>query len=112
MENEIDYVPYGPEWERELMKWRKKDLIDWLRDHMMMRESNQKFLREAIMRANLALPESEEDLKWFDEGINVDRDHKFIERVFHIAGLGKLQIGQRKQLITISDLLQSARDED
>lgn len=29
--NENEYVPYGPEWEEEMMKWSKKDLIELLR---------------------------------------------------------------------------------
>lgn len=26
-----DYVPYGPEWEAEMMRMRKKDLVDMVR---------------------------------------------------------------------------------
>ena len=26
-----DFVPYGPEWEKEMMKWNKPMLIDYLR---------------------------------------------------------------------------------
>lgn len=92
MENEVDYIPFGPEWERELMKWRKKNLVDWLREHMMMRENNQRLLREFVMRSNMALPESEEDLKWFEDGISAEKNPEFIERLFAVAGLGKLKI--------------------
>lgn len=92
MENKVDYIPFGPEWEKEMMKWRKKNLVDWLREHMMMREINQNFLREFVMRTNMALPESEEDLKWFEEGINAIKNPEFIEQLFVAAGLGELKI--------------------
>ena len=26
-----EYEPYGPEWEKELMRWKKADLINWIR---------------------------------------------------------------------------------
>lgn len=26
-----EYIPYGPEWVKEMMKWNKKQLIDQLR---------------------------------------------------------------------------------
>jgi hypothetical protein len=31
MTPEKDFEPYGPEWEKELMKWTKKQLIEWIR---------------------------------------------------------------------------------
>ena len=31
---EDNYVPYGPEWEKEMMKFTKKQLIDMLRDEI------------------------------------------------------------------------------
>lgn len=30
-----DYVPFGPEWKKEMMKWRKEELIDELRNSLM-----------------------------------------------------------------------------
>lgn len=33
-----EYVPYGVEWERELMKWRKGDLIGLLRQALTKEE--------------------------------------------------------------------------
>ena len=27
-----EYEPYGPEWEKEMMKWRKKELINAIRE--------------------------------------------------------------------------------
>jgi hypothetical protein len=27
-----DYAPYGPEWEKEMMRWTKKELVAQLRD--------------------------------------------------------------------------------
>lgn len=35
MENQIDYEPYGPDWKKEMMKWRKDMLIDWIRKLLM-----------------------------------------------------------------------------
>jgi len=31
MKKQKEYEPFGPEWEKELMKWNKKMLIDFLR---------------------------------------------------------------------------------
>ena len=33
-----DYVPYGPEWEVEMMRMRKKDLVDMVRRAMAKEE--------------------------------------------------------------------------
>jgi hypothetical protein len=33
-----EYVPYGVEWERELMKWRKGDIIGLLRQALTKEE--------------------------------------------------------------------------
>ncbi len=27
-----EYVPYGPEWEKEMMKWNKKRLVEFLKN--------------------------------------------------------------------------------
>jgi len=29
------YIPYGPEWEKEISKLTKKDLIEWLRNALV-----------------------------------------------------------------------------
>lgn len=42
-------------------------------------------LRELVMRGQFAFPENEDDLKWFDEGIN----HKFMEELMTKLSLGK-----------------------
>lgn len=34
-----DYVPYGPEWDKEMMKWSKKDLINKLRKTLTQPDS-------------------------------------------------------------------------
>lgn len=36
MSNE-DYVPFGPEWKKEMMKWRKEELVELLRDALIYR---------------------------------------------------------------------------
>ena len=33
-----EYEPFGKEWEKELMKWTKKQLIDWIRKILIRRE--------------------------------------------------------------------------
>lgn len=44
------------------------------------------YLRELIMRANFAFPESEKDLEWFNEGIN-DKGRELLEKLFEITGI-------------------------
>ena len=46
-------------------------------------------LRETAMRANLALPETEQDLQWFDEGVSVKNSGDFMERLFESLDLGQ-----------------------
>ena len=36
---EKPYEPFGPEWEREMMKWSKRDLIAELRGLLMERRA-------------------------------------------------------------------------
>lgn len=48
-------------------------------------------LRETTMRASLAMPETEQDLKWFDEGVSVDKSGDFMERLFSALDLGHYQ---------------------
>ena len=31
MSDEYDVIPFGEEWEKEMMKFRKIELIDWVR---------------------------------------------------------------------------------
>ena len=46
-------------------------------------------LRETTMRANLALPENDQDLKWFDETCDHKKSGDFMERLFDELKLGK-----------------------
>lgn len=50
--NESEYVPYGPEWEKEMNKWGKKQLIELLRK---------------VLRERYAETQSQEDAARQDE---------------------------------------------
>lgn len=51
-------------------------------------ESVLPLLRECVMRSNLALPENEQDLKWFDETCSVKNSGDFYERLHAALELG------------------------
>lgn len=46
-------------------------------------------LRETAMRANLAMPENDQDLKWFEETCDRKKSGDFMERLFDGLRLGK-----------------------
>lgn len=48
-------------------------------------------LREFVMRANYAFPETEQDLKWFEAGVDykTEEGRNFMESIFICIGLGK-----------------------
>ncbi len=88
--NKKEFVPFGFEWEIEMAKWDKKSLIAYLRDKLKQIqdiESNE-ILREFMMRANYAFPQSEEDINYFNEGLNP----KMMERFLESAGLSLEEI--------------------
>lgn len=35
MSDNTDYIPYSDEWKKEMMKWSKPDLIDFLRKQLL-----------------------------------------------------------------------------
>ncbi|KQC11111.1 MAG: hypothetical protein APR55_08190 [Methanolinea sp. SDB] len=35
-----EYIPFGPEWEKEMMRWKKKDLVGWIRRLLIQYEQN------------------------------------------------------------------------
>ncbi len=39
MVKEKEFVPFGPEWEKEMMKWSKKMLIDKIRELLQGKNS-------------------------------------------------------------------------
>lgn len=49
-------------------------------------------LRETVMRSNLAMPENEQDEKWFNEKINPKQDDNFIERLYKVLNIGKIRV--------------------
>lgn len=42
-----DYIPFGEEWEKELMKWRKPDLIQLLKKNLIENQKLNKIVSEA-----------------------------------------------------------------
>ncbi len=53
-------------------------------------ERTESLLRETVMRSNLAMPETEQDLKWFDEGVTHLRSGDFFERLVRHLDLGNI----------------------
>ena len=58
MSDNTDYIPYSDEWKKEMMKWSKSDLIDFLRKQLRkineleaMQESNEQAVRVALEMA-------------------------------------------------------------
>lgn len=39
MSSNEKYVPFGEEWIKEMMKWSKKDIIDFLREQLVARQN-------------------------------------------------------------------------
>jgi hypothetical protein len=37
-----EIMPYGKEWKRDMMKWRKTDMIDWI-SHILQRVPERQF---------------------------------------------------------------------
>lgn len=49
----------------------------------------EKLLREVTFRCNLALPTSEEELEWFEEGCDRKKSGDFALRLFKRLGIGE-----------------------
>ena len=39
MSRSEEYVPFGEEWVKEMLKWRKKDIVDFLREQLVARQN-------------------------------------------------------------------------
>jgi len=49
--NAIDYEPFGKEWEKEMMKWNKKMLIDFLKEKLiLLQNTEQTDIKPGIVR--------------------------------------------------------------
>jgi protein gp37 len=48
-----DYVPFGDEWRREMMRWRKADLVEFLRRQLIVLNDLQQEQRGASWLAEL-----------------------------------------------------------
>jgi hypothetical protein len=46
--NTDNYIPYGEEWKKELMKWRKSDLIELLKNTLI--KSNDQIIAQAYAK--------------------------------------------------------------
>lgn len=62
-------------------------------------QRTEKLLREITFRCNLALPTSEEELKWFDEGVDVTKSGDFMHRLFKRLDIGQEEIPNRKHTL-------------
>ena len=51
-------------------------------------QETEDLLRETVLRCNLIMPTSEEELKWFDEGCTVQKSGDFFERIYKRLNLG------------------------
>jgi hypothetical protein len=49
-----------------------------------------KLLREVVMREHLALPENNQDAKWFDDGGHSNGAHEFRVRLYEVLNLGDM----------------------
>lgn len=67
-----------------------KSMENYIRDVDGQVKELRELLREVVMRTNIAMPETEQDIKWFDEVINAEIDNNFIERIFKTLKLGKI----------------------
>ena len=47
-------------------------------------------LRETVMRCQIALPETEQDLNWFDQGCSIRTSGDFFERIVTELDLGNV----------------------
>jgi len=43
-----DYIPYGPEWEKEMMTMRKKDLVNILKDYFKRHKNIKKIVNDLV----------------------------------------------------------------
>jgi len=73
------------------------DVSGWIRKNIPSSQSLQpkeggeevlSLLREVSMRNRIAFPQSEQDQKWFDEGVEVSKSGDFINRLFSALSLG------------------------
>lgn len=39
-----EYIPFGPEWEKEVLKFNKKYLVTWLRNKLMADDNNEELV--------------------------------------------------------------------
>lgn len=51
-------------------------------------QQTEDLLRETVLRCNLVMPTSEEELKWFDEGCGIQNSGDFFERIYKRLNLG------------------------
>jgi len=51
-------------------------------------QQTEDLLRETVLRCNLIMPTSEEELKWFDEGCTIQKSGDFFERIYKRLNIG------------------------
>ena len=61
MSDNNKYIPYSDEWKKEMMKWSKSDLIDFLRKQL--RKINELENQKSKMSDNKTVPSAKEILQ-------------------------------------------------
>lgn len=67
--------------------------IQMMEDYAKSRTSHTSFvggllLRETVMRTQIGMPETEEDVEWFEETVDRSKSGDFIERLYKQLDLG------------------------
>lgn len=65
-----EYTPYGEEWEAELMKWRKADLVNFLAETVKELSDKKELLQQKALQINVL----ESDKKTAEENFNKELD--------------------------------------
>src|SRR5690349_13017175 len=81
-----DYIPFSEQWEKEMMKFDKKALIQLLKVKLQFIQANEKawnytpeIFREFLMRSQFAFPQSEEDLNHWNDGLSPQMMERFLD---------------------------------
>lgn len=74
-------------------KWLLEAMEEYRSEERQANDALYSLLRETVMRNQLAFPESEQDIKWFEEGLkgmDEKRKHVFMNCLFSELKLGRL----------------------
>lgn len=70
----------------------KKAILDVLKTIEREKNKNDKLrlLRETAMRCQIAFPQNQEDLDWFNDGLSPKKPCDFMDRLFDTIDCGKI----------------------